>query len=99
VSYRVSSIKEIREVIIPHFLTYPLITQKQADFLLFKSIIELMSRKEHLNLEGIHKIVNIRASMNLGLSDELKYSFPNTLPVPRHQVQFKGIPVAKPLIE
>lgn len=91
-SYRVSSIKEIMEVIIPHFLAYPLITQKQADFLLFKSIIELMNRKEHLTKEGLQKIVNIRASMNLGFTDQLKDSFANTLPVARPQVQFKGIP-------
>jgi len=90
-NYKVQSLKEIRDVIIPHFLTNPLITQKQADFLLFKSIIDLMSSKEHLHLEGIQKIVNIRASINLGLSDELKYSFPNTIPITKPVVEFKGI--------
>ena len=31
----------------------------------------------HHTLEGIEKIVNIRASLNTGLSDELKEAFPN----------------------
>jgi hypothetical protein len=34
-----------------------------------------------LTKEGINKIVSIRASMNLGLSDSLKVDFPNVIPV------------------
>jgi len=60
-----------------------LLTQKRADFELFKLIIVLMSQKEHLNLEGIIKIISIRASMNTGLSSELKVAFPNIIPVSR----------------
>lgn len=40
--YYVRGIKDLTNVIIPHFDKYPLLTQKHADFLLFKSIIELM---------------------------------------------------------
>ena len=43
----------------------------------------MMSRKEHLTFEGLQQIVNFKASMNLGLSNELKKAFPNTMPVPR----------------
>ena len=50
------------KVIIPHFIKYPLITQKHVDFLLFKQVVELMNRKEHQTKEGLGKIVNIRAS-------------------------------------
>jgi len=42
-----------------------------------------MSRKEHLTIEGLHKIITIKATINRGLSDELKIAFPNTIPVPR----------------
>jgi len=37
-----------------------------------------MNRGEHLNLSGLQEIVNIRASINLGLSDVLKTSFSNS---------------------
>ena len=37
-----------------------------------------MLNKEHNTLEGIQKIVNIKASLNLGLSEDLKEAFPNT---------------------
>lgn len=43
-----------------------LITQKQADFILLKKRINLMNNKEHLTLEGLHEILAIRVSLNLG---------------------------------
>ena len=42
-----------------------------------------MNRKEHLTSEGLQKIVNIKASLNLGLSVKLRAAFPNTIPVAR----------------
>lgn len=39
-----------------------------------------MLNKEHNTLEGIQKIVNIKASLNLGLSKDLKEAFPDTVP-------------------
>lgn len=82
-AFRVSSPKQILEHILPHFDEYPLITQKSADFLLFKTIVQMMLNKEHLNEEGLQEIVNIRASLNLGLSNVLKSAFPDTIPVSR----------------
>ena len=43
--FEVRSLNLIK-VIIPHFIKYPLMTQN-ADFLLFKPVVELMNRKEH----------------------------------------------------
>lgn len=82
VSYTVTSIKDLA-VIIEHYDKYPLITKKRADYLLFKQGFELIKRKEHLTLEGLKKLVAIKASMNKGLSPQLKVAFPNTIPVHR----------------
>lgn len=76
VLYNVTSLQDLTNVIIPHFDKYSLITQKKGDFILFKEIIDLMNRKEHLTLEGIQKILAIKASMNWGLSDQLTKKFP-----------------------
>jgi len=54
-TFYVQAIKDITNVIIPHFDKYPLLTQKRADFELFKSVIQVMSRKEHLTEEGLKK--------------------------------------------
>jgi len=63
------------EIILKHFDEYPLLTQKYADYLLFKLIVDLINKKEHLTHEGILKIVSIKSSINKGLSDSLKSSF------------------------
>lgn len=44
-------------------------------------------RKEHLTHEGLIAIVNIRASLNLGLSGELKEAFPKVVPIKRPLVE------------
>lgn len=77
IQYRVQSTKDLAKII-EHFDRYPLITQKPADFELFKEAYNLVLNKEHLTLSGLQKIVAIKASMNLSLSDELKTAFPNT---------------------
>ena len=41
--YRVSNIEDL-EIILSHFCKYPLLTKKQADFLLFKEVINLLGR-------------------------------------------------------
>ena len=91
VSFEVKSFKDISDVIIPHFDLYPLISQKFADFLLFKSAVELISRKEHLTEEGLRKIVGIRSSLNRGLTPILKEAFPDIISVNRPLVQSVGI--------
>jgi hypothetical protein len=90
--FRVQSLKEITSVIIPHFDKYPLITKKQADYLLFREIAFIMLRKEHLTQEGLQKIVNIKASLNLGLSKDLTEIFPETQAVSRPTVHNQIIP-------
>jgi hypothetical protein len=77
VQYRVSSIKDL-QVIVDHFNNFPLITHKWSDFQLFKAAFELVKCKRHLTLEGLIDIVSIKASMNLGLSEELEIAFPSS---------------------
>lgn len=82
----VNSLEQISNKIISHFDQYPLITQKRADYLLFKKIVLKMDRGEHLTSEGLQAIVNLRASMNLGLSEKIQAAFPQTIPVQRGEV-------------
>jgi hypothetical protein len=68
VIYSVKSIKDLTNCIIPHFIKYPLLSQKRGDFELFKMVVELMNAKEHLTTEGLRRILAIRPSMNKGLT-------------------------------
>jgi hypothetical protein len=67
------------------------LTQKATDFLLFQKAVELVNDKAHLTVEGLEKIVNIKASMNLGLSDALKLEFPGYIPVERPAINYDNI--------
>ena len=80
--YTVKSLKDL-DIIISHFDKYPLLSQKWADYKLFENAISLLKHKEHLIREGFIKVLCIKASMNLGLSDELKLSFPDIKPISR----------------
>jgi hypothetical protein len=75
VHYEVNSLKDLN-IVIDHFNNYPLITQKNIDFLLFKIAIAILNKKEHLTEEGLLNILSIKASMNWGLSDKLVTNFP-----------------------
>jgi hypothetical protein len=71
--------------IMDHLDRYPLITHKKADSELFKEVVKIISRKEHLT----QQIVSIRASFNKGLTDLSYNAFPNI--ESRPSVEFKGI--------
>lgn len=91
-NYTVYSLEEICNIFIPHFNKYPLISQKLSDYLLFRKVVMIMKNKEHLTEEGLKAIIDIKASLNRGLSEELKAIFPNTIPVKRPVVVNQVIP-------
>jgi hypothetical protein len=78
--YRVSNVKYIRDVIIPHFTKYPLISKKRGDFLLWSEVIKLILKKDHLNKEGFSKILSYYASINKGISKKVQEYFSNIIP-------------------
>jgi hypothetical protein len=51
-----------------------------------------MSNNGHLTLEGLHKIINIKATMNLGISDNLKSEFFDYTQVERPTILTNNIP-------
>jgi len=93
VIYRVADLKQLIEVIIPFFFDkYPLLSQKRADFELFKTVEDLMAHKEHMTMEGLENIISIKASMNRGLSQILIEAIPNIMPVDRPKIETTEIP-------
>lgn len=91
IEFIVSSIRGDIKVLINHFDTYPLLTQKWADYQIFKQIFILINIKEHLTIEGLNKILSFKAVFNNGLSDQLKKAFPNILPAIRPQTPLPKI--------
>lgn len=82
-------------ILVNHLENYPLLTQKGGDFLLFKKVVELVNNKAPappLSIEGLYQIINIKASINLGLSEQLKSEFKNFSPVERPIIITENIP-------
>jgi hypothetical protein len=85
--------KELVEIIIPHFLKYPLLTKKWSDFELFRQILLIMTEGNgyHYTKEGFSKILQLRYNLNKGISEELKGLYPNLIPVDRPLVPERNI--------
>ena len=49
----------------------------------FKEAYELIIKKAHLTREGLLRIVSLKASLNWGLSEQLKDAFPEAIPATR----------------
>ena len=65
-AYRVRSLDHLNQQIIPFFDKHPLKSRKRVDFAKFRRILQLMTKKEHLESEGIEKIRAIAKVMNTG---------------------------------
>jgi hypothetical protein len=78
--YTVSGVANCK-IIQNHFLNYPLLTYKLVYFQLWSSTLDIMSKDEHLTLEGLLKIIALKAHFKTGLSELLLTNFLNFIPV------------------
>jgi len=61
VSYRVTKLSDIINVIIPHFNGYPLQSTKLVSYYLFCAVANIMSNNDHLTLKGYKEILLYKA--------------------------------------
>ena len=64
VKWETRSLPDLTMRVIPHFHRYPLQSGKRADFELFADICGRMVRGEHLEPDGLSRIVRLAGSMN-----------------------------------
>ncbi len=62
--FEVRKIDDLVKNVLPHFQKYPLLSSKQDDVKKFDLVCRLVSAKQHLQLEGFKKIVEVAVSMN-----------------------------------
>lgn len=70
--FEVRKIADLVEKVLPHFREFPLLSSKQFDVEKFDFICRLVYAKQHLELEGLKKIVE--AAMSMNSSGKRKYS-------------------------
>jgi CheY-like chemotaxis protein len=61
--YRVRQLADLQQVIVPFFQRYPLQTAKSNDFALFAEVVIRMGRGEHLSLDGLEAIRQLKGRM------------------------------------
>ncbi len=73
--YVVSNPNAILEKVIPFFKNFNFLSQnKKKNFSIFCQIANLVSKKEHLNKDGLEKIVALREKLNEGKGRKRKYN-------------------------
>ena len=63
--FEVTKFSDLYGIIIPFFDKYPLIGVKLSNYLAFKEAVNIVINKEHLTLEGLNKIKEIKANKEL----------------------------------
>jgi hypothetical protein len=87
-NFSIDSRRAILEKVIPFFDRYPLIV-KDETYKKFRTIVNMMEKKEHLQIQGFKKIVDIAFSMNQqgkGRKYSKEYIF-STLPLKNNSIQ------------
>ena len=64
VSLAITKTSELIEIIIPFFEKYPIQGLKSLDFADFKKVAMMIGAKEHLTIEGLNRILEIKLNMN-----------------------------------
>ncbi len=62
--YVVRNLADLRDKIVPFFKKYPLYSSKQQDFEKFAKVVHAMSKKDHLEKNGLSRILKLSFSMN-----------------------------------
>ncbi|MBI5732609.1 LAGLIDADG family homing endonuclease [Candidatus Jorgensenbacteria bacterium] len=64
VKFEIRDHDNLMEKVIPHFEQFPLLSSKQKDFELFKSICIIIDNKVHLRKDGFREVINLAYQMN-----------------------------------
>jgi hypothetical protein len=62
--FEVRKVRDLVEVVLPHFRAYPLVSSKQRDVERFDSICQMIHSGRHLEPEGLQRIVQLAMEMN-----------------------------------
>lgn len=62
--FEVNALRDLKEKIIPFFNKYPLHSKKNKEFQLFKTIFQLVQKREHKTPTGLKEIEKLKSEMN-----------------------------------
>jgi LAGLIDADG endonuclease len=79
---------DLNNIIIPHFKSFPLLTRKKVNFIIWTKAVELINSEAHKTKKGFMEILSIYAAIGRGASDKVKLYFPNlfTAVLPEYKI-------------
>lgn len=90
VEFTISDIYSIINIVIPHFLKYPLRGTKYLDFCDWVSAAHIVYNKEHLTQEGINKIIHLKSGMNKSRIYPINYQPNHTITTNSSYIPLNG---------
>ena len=79
-SFDVTNPGDVITKVIPFFRRYPLVSKTKKDnFHIFCLIAKIMENGGHRKIVGLHKIVKLRESLNIGISRKRKYNMSDVI--------------------
>lgn len=80
VYYEVTNIEMLQKRIIPFFKKFNFLSaNKKKNFYIFANIVDLIYKREHLNINGFRKILELRENLNLGIGRTRKYNIQDVI--------------------
>lgn len=73
VELKISSLKDIKDKLIPFFHQHPLRAKKKLAFSKFVEAVKVFENREHLTMSGIEKLKQIRSVMNQYKNQEVRH--------------------------
>ncbi len=93
VSYTITKLNDLIDIIIPHFNNYPLRSAKSIDYQLWTKCVEIMRNKQHITDSGLKEILSFKSALNWGLSEKILTHFPNIKCLDRPVFEVSNIPL------
>lgn len=75
--------KDLNEIVIPHFNNYSLLSKKKVTFYIWVKCIELINEKKYKNEKDFHEFLSLYASIGRGPSKKVMEIFPALKPAPK----------------
>lgn len=98
-SYDATNPKDLIQKVIPYFQKYPMIsTSKRKNFTIFCEIAQLMEKREHRNLIGLRKILELRETINEGKGRKRKYAILDVFPIQESSETICRLPIKSGMI-
>lgn len=71
--YETKGVDELCDKIRPHFNQYPLVSEKQNDFICFERVLDILRKEKKLTKKSLLEIIDLAYQMNLSSANDKSF--------------------------